>query len=80
MKKLNRTLFSNLIILVALFSLASCHRCVECVEQTSAGGKVIEWPEICGKKTEIQEKRKFMESVVNPGNKVKCTERKTSLL
>jgi hypothetical protein len=57
----------------------ACHKCVECTEFNSAGKKVLQWPETCGKKKEIEDYRKFMESVVNPNNKVQCTERKTTL-
>jgi hypothetical protein len=52
---------------------------VECIEYNSVGGKDIEYPEICGKKTQIDDYRKYMEDNVNPDNKVKCKERKTTL-
>jgi hypothetical protein len=67
------------IILLVLFIGTSCHKCVECIEYNSVGGKDIEYPEICGKKTQIDDYRKYMEDNVNPDNKVKCTERKTTL-
>jgi hypothetical protein len=71
------------LILVAFVSClllnTACHKCVECTELNSAGGKEIEWPEVCGKKKEIDDYRKYMEGVVNPKNKVQCTERKTTL-
>jgi len=74
----NKTL-SLLSILTAILISTACHKCVECTESTTNGGKVLEWPEICGKKKEIDEHRKYMESIVNPGSKVKCVERKTTL-
>lgn len=63
----------------ALFLNTGCHKCVECTESNSVGGKEIEYPEICGKKNDIDDYRKYMEDNVNPDNKVKCTERKTTL-
>lgn len=74
----NKTLVS-LMLLTALFFNTACHKCVECTETNPAGGKAIEYPEICGKKKEIDEYRNYMENNVNPDNKVKCTERKTTL-
>jgi len=71
------------LILVTILSCillnTACHKCVECTEFNSAGEKVLQWPETCGKKKEIEDYRQFMESVVNPNNKVQCTERRTSL-
>ena len=66
-------------ILSFLLISTACHKCVECTEMNSAGGKTIEWPEVCGKKKVIDDYRKYMESVVDPKNKVQCTERKTTL-
>jgi hypothetical protein len=63
----------------ALFLNTACHKCVECTEMNAAGGKEIEYPEICGKKADIDDYRKYMEDNVNTSNKVKCTERKTTL-
>ncbi|HRG59914.1 MAG TPA: hypothetical protein PK323_13240 [Bacteroidia bacterium] len=70
-----------ILIAVATFAFigTSCHKCVECIEYNSQGGKDIEYPEICGKKAEIDDYRKYQEGNVNPGNKVKCEERKTTL-
>ncbi len=67
-------------IICSLFFNTACHKCVECTELNSAGGKVIEWPETCGKKKVIDDYRKYLESIVNPKNKVQCTERKTTLI
>jgi hypothetical protein len=66
-------------IALALFLNTGCHKCVECTETNSAGGNHILWPEVCGKKKVIDDYRKYMESIVDPGNKVQCTERKTTL-
>ncbi|MCZ2249010.1 MAG: hypothetical protein LC111_09655 [Bacteroidia bacterium] len=70
-------------IYTAIFTIAllasACHKCVECTEYLPNGGEAIIWPEICGKKDEIKEYRKFMEDGANPQNKVQCKERKTTL-
>lgn len=68
-----------IVLVVITFVGTSCHKCVECIEYNSQGGKEIEYPEICGKKTEIDDYRKYQEDNVNPDNKVKCKERKTTL-
>lgn len=66
-------------LVIALFFNTACHKCVECTEMNAVGGNEIEYPEICGKKDDINEYRKYMENNVNPDNKVKCKERKTTL-
>jgi hypothetical protein len=68
-----------LTLLAGMLINSACHKCVECTEINSAGGNDYEWPEICGKRKEIDDYRKYMESSVNPQNKVQCTERKTTL-
>lgn len=74
----NKTL-AYLLIASAICINTACHKCVECKELNTAGGNEIIWPEVCGKKKEIDDYRKYMEGVVDPGNKVQCTERKTTL-
>jgi hypothetical protein len=72
--------FAFLTFFIATLLLQSaCHKCVECTETASSGEKEIEYPEVCGKKSQIDDYRKYMENNVNPSNKVKCTERKTTL-
>jgi hypothetical protein len=68
-----------LTLMTSLLLNSACHKCVECTEINAVGDKELQWPETCGKKKEIDEYRLFMEGTVNPGNKVKCTERKTTL-
>ena len=68
-----------LIIVSSMLLNTACHKCVECTELNASGGDEIEYPEICGKKKDISDYRKYMENNVNPDNKVKCTERKTTL-
>ncbi len=68
------------LLLLVITATTACHKCVECTETDAGGTKVIEWPEICGKKKYIEERRKHYEEIVNPnGNKVQCVERKTTL-
>lgn len=74
----NKSILLYVAITVICFNTA-CHKCVECTEVNSAGGKEIEYREVCGKKTQIDEYRLYMEGNVNPKNKVQCTERKTAL-
>ena len=74
----NKYLVFSLLI-IGLLSAGACHKCVECTETNATGGNEIEWPEVCGKKQEIEDYRSYMEQVVNPGNKVQCKERKTTL-
>lgn len=73
-----KTLFLLAVVSLSIIG-TSCHKCVECTEYNSQGGKDTEYPEICGKKDEIDDYRKYQEGNVNPGNKVKCEERKTTL-
>jgi hypothetical protein len=68
-----------LAITLSIFLNTACHKCVECTEFNSAGKKVLQWPETCGKKKVIDDYRKYIESIVNPNNKIQCTERKTTL-
>ena len=66
-------------LISVVFLTTACHKCVECTETNSAGKRSIEWPEICGKKKDIDNYRKYMENNVNPDNKITCEERKTTL-
>jgi hypothetical protein len=75
--KNKRLLF--LILVAAVCLNTACHKCVECIETNALGKSTTEWPEICGKKKDIDNYRKYMENNVDPDNKVKCEERKTTL-
>jgi hypothetical protein len=68
-----------LLLAGSLFLNTACHKCVECTELNPAGAEEIKYPEICGKKKDIYDYRNYMENNVNPKNKVKCKERKTTL-
>jgi hypothetical protein len=52
---------------------------VQCTEYNPAGKKELEYRETCGKKDEIDDYRIERENNLNPNNKVKCEERKTTL-
>lgn len=74
----NKFLLPVCLLLIVLMGSA-CHKCVECIEYNSVGGKALEYPEVCGKRDDIDTYRKHMEEGQNPGNNVKCEERKTTL-
>lgn len=67
------------ILFFALFITSACHRCVQCTEYDIDEEKVMEWPEICGKKTQIKEQAESFKASVNPNNHIVCDERKTTL-
>jgi putative component of membrane protein insertase Oxa1/YidC/SpoIIIJ protein YidD len=76
---MRKHLFFYSLIFSSLLFASSCRKCVQCTEYTAAGIKEIEYRETCGKNNEIEDYRIYQENNVNPGNKVKCEERKTTL-
>ncbi|MFN4811220.1 MAG: hypothetical protein ACK5P4_02335 [Bacteroidota bacterium] len=76
---MKRSIIFYTAILTLLFASSACRKCVQCTEYNPAGKKELQYRETCGKKDEIDDYRIEQENNVNPNNKVKCEERKTTL-
>lgn len=59
--------------LVAL-SFTSCKKCRTCTEKNSAGDVEYTWPEVCGKKKDVDKYEDSAKAAVDPGNTVTCSD------
>ncbi|MFN5209880.1 MAG: hypothetical protein ACK5D8_10405 [Bacteroidota bacterium] len=70
-----RMKYMMLCLLTISLLFASCERCITCRQYTPAGKQVMEYPEICGSKSNLLDYQDRLESRKMPGNSIECTQK-----